>query len=132
MLATANAPVWGQGTMDPSSVSRASTSVLRTLGPQHQHGRVGCLAVPHARMGCKAARTLNPRASLWRAGSPVASPRPTHCGVPVPALHQLPSGMPAPAEWHVYISSAHLHLFTYFRGKLPGFMMPDRLPRAYH
>lgn len=63
-------------------------------------------------------------------GSPPSPPVPGTEG-PLP-VQQLPPGTPAPAGWHIYIASAHFHLFTYFRGKLPGFMAPDRLPRGQH
>ena len=108
-----------------------STAVLRASGLQHQCGCVGCPATPRVRTGW---RQPSPQIPVHPRGRwfPRSYPHPRHCRVPAPKLHQLPSGPPAPARWHIYISSAHLHLFTYFRGKLLGFMTPDQLPRGYH
>lgn len=132
MLPTASAPGWGHGTEHASGVS----GMLRKHRGAQDPG-----ATAPARPGGVPCRATGKEEAQ---GSPaLKSPFIPVAGVPLGQLlsqaprdtlpeQQLPGGTPAPAGGHIYIASAHFHLFTYFRGKLPGFMAPDRLPRGRH
>lgn len=69
---------------------------LQTLGPQPQRGCMGCPVLP-----CVPEIPMHPHGGWF----PTTRPCPWHHGVPILVPHQMPSGTPAPARWHIYISS---------------------------